>query len=77
MLWDCFEQLPALVKIDAPQFNLIIATCAVPHLLGAKDFCVSAHGHDAFERQPLWNLPCSAVGNGRLLSDPVGEIPSV
>lgn len=59
---DCFDlvPLPALVKIDTPQFNLIIAACALPHLFCAKDFCVSTHGRQAFERPPLLNLPCSA-----------------
>lgn len=59
---DCFDlvPLPALVKIDMPQLNLIIAAWALPHLFYAKDFCVSTHGQHAFERQPLLNLPCSA-----------------
>lgn len=52
--------LPALVKINMPQLNLIIAVCALPHFLYVKDFCVSTHGQHAFERQPLLNPPCSA-----------------
>ena len=62
VLCDGFDlvPLPALVKIDMPQFNLIIAACAPPHLFSAKDLGVSIRGQRASERQPLWNLPCSA-----------------
>lgn len=59
---DCFDlaPLPTFVKIDMPQFNLIIAAWALPHLFYAKDLCVSGHGQHTFQRQPLLNLPCSA-----------------
>lgn len=55
----CFDlvPLPALVKIDMPQFNLIIAACALQHLFCVRDFCASTHGQHAFERQPLLILP--------------------
>lgn len=58
---DCFDlvPLPSFVKIDMPRFNLIIAACAVEHLFSASDSCVSTHGQQ-FQRQPLFNLPCSA-----------------
>lgn len=77
---NCFDLVPllAFVKIDMPQFNLIIAACALPHLFYAKDFGVSTHGQHAFERQPLFeSAMLCRVRDGHLLSDPVGEIPSV
>lgn len=48
---DCFDPvpLPALVKIDLPQFNLIIAACA------PSDSSVSGRGRHAFERQPFFS----------------------
>lgn len=51
---------PALVKTDMPHFNLITAARALQRLFYARDFCASARGQRAFERQPLLNLPCSA-----------------
>lgn len=63
----------ALVRIDMLQFNLIIAASALPHLSCEKDFGASAHEQHVFERQPSLYLP----GSTDLLSDPVGEIPSV
>lgn len=59
---DCFElvPLPAFLEIDMPQLNLIIAACAAQHLFSASASCASSHGQHAFERQSLFNLPCSA-----------------
>lgn len=60
-----------------PQFNLIIAVCGLAHVFYAKLFCVSAHGKQAFERQPLLNLPCTAeLEMDVFLSDPIGQIQS-
>lgn len=75
---DCFDlsSLPASDRTDAPQFNLIITSCAQPHLFKVKDFRLSIHAQlrdAAFVESAML---CS-VRDGRLLSDPMGEIPSV
>lgn len=58
---DCFDlvPLPAFIKTAMPEFNLIIAVCALQYLFHVRDFCVSTHGQHTYESQPLLNLPCS------------------
>lgn len=72
---DCFNlvPLPAFVKIDMPQFNLIIAACAVERFFSRERPMDSTLREAALVQSAM----LCRLRDGHLLSDPVGEIPSV